>query len=272
MSFPIYSPQGDGNEGGVVACNYDIYCVISYLFPARGRKPIVGYQHWGYLCPLSFPIYSPQGDGNYVLSRTYIIFLAPTVISYLFPARGRKLGFKVRRRFDLSFCHGHFLSIPRKGTETGVRSGRLENYPVISYLFPARGRKRNFSSSGSSLKRHFLSIPRKGTETRIVLLHDSSFKARSFPIYSPQRDGNHLLSIAERQIPNVISYLFPARGRKQRCPVSVSNRNRGHFLSIPRKGTETYQVPIGLLGIFGFSRSFPIYSPQGDGNRCYFDG
>ncbi|KPQ40566.1 MAG: hypothetical protein HLUCCO16_01650 [Phormidium sp. OSCR] len=166
-SFPIFSPQGDGNE---VQCEHyerDVVYSLSlsfprkgtetlhqsthltgnreqvfpYLFPARGRKQssasICTSQTWK-----SFPIFSPQGDGNLVLQFRDHVF--NTV------------------RLSLSF--------PRKGTEThtgGVDLIQRKLTLVFPYLFPARGRKPGECPVGGrgapwSLS---LSFPRKGTET-----------------------------------------------------------------------------------------------------------
>ncbi len=162
------------------------------------------------------------------------------VISYLFPARGRKhkffLDFLLKSDEVISYL------FPARGRKLSSSSSALNRSSVISYLFPARGRKLFISVSNNINKKkgHFLSIPRKGTETW-VLLESERLKA-SFPIYSPQGDGNSASDTStscfgclsfpiyspqgDGNLPTmnpstfkamffVISYLFPARGRKR---------------------------------------------------------
>ena len=61
--IPTFSPQGDGNHPVPEPDPAGLGAVDPYLFPARGRKRLLG--HW-----------NKEGDG---------------VDPYLFPARGRKL-------------------------------------------------------------------------------------------------------------------------------------------------------------------------------------
>ena len=138
----------------------------------------------------SFPIFSPQGDGNLV-KLVAVKPILDSVFSYLFPARGRK-------HFLLSHPNSStslFLSFPRKGTETAVL-----------------GRKHKRLAECL-----FLSFPRKGTETCIVGGSRAMMRFLSFPIFSPQGDGNGKLEALElSNLVVVFSYLFPARGRKPR--------------------------------------------------------
>jgi hypothetical protein len=173
MSFPIYSPQGDGNLPKSIRIDYLFLCVvISYLFPARGRKhgdnrPARDTN--GLVISYLFPA---RGRKQEIGAIDLLIALVGLVISYLFPARGRK---------QIAHCDVPFAD---------------SLHEVISYLFPARGRKQYEPKSPHGL-----------------------------------RHGN------------VISYLFPARGRKRYQGHRTTPRNRTdaccHFLSIPRKGTET---------------------------------
>ena len=73
---------------------------------------------------------------------------------------------------------GLFLSFPRKGTETllVLVLGFGLGFTVFSYLFPARGRKRTL---------------------RAETLGSSHY--RSFPIFSPQGDGN-LVDLVANQV------------------------------------------------------------------------
>ena len=109
----------------------------------------------------------------------------------------------------------------------------------------------------------FLSFPRKGTETLLHQGIDLAHRAESFPIFSPQGDGNHFEGFYKYILYNVFSYLFPARGRKHGKSLGPPPRGKCLFLSFPRKGTETSSArrinPRSAL-------SFPIFSPQGDGN------
>ncbi len=118
QSFPIFSPQGDGNSPRPGIRSPGRPVVFSYLFPARGRKlsnpaPSQSAEDQ------SFPIFSPQGDGNAGRYRDW--------------DRG-------------NLCLSRlFLSFPRKGTETERHravSNQSYKHRVFSYLFPARGRKR----------------------------------------------------------------------------------------------------------------------------------
>ena len=87
----------------------------------------------------------------------------------------------------------------------------------------------------------FLSFPRKGTETHIALIETplKNLPIESFPIFSPQGDGNTSSSELKSQRSQVFSYLFPARGRKQGPPPLPLDCIGSLFLSFPRKGTET---------------------------------
>ena len=67
-SFPIISPQGDGNPT-VLACHCGTRRQpFSDHFPARGWKHSA--QSFVLTLPFSFPIISPQGDGNARLRKT----------------------------------------------------------------------------------------------------------------------------------------------------------------------------------------------------------
>ncbi|KPQ38056.1 MAG: hypothetical protein HLUCCO16_14220 [Phormidium sp. OSCR] len=139
--------------------------VFSYLFPARGRKLNPGAAHRSHIPLKSFPIFSPQGDGN-LRSCFFSSNRNLHVFSYLFPARGRKLAC-CRPTTQAAFKR-LFLSFPRKGTETPVLFRVFVTVrEVFSYLFPARGRK-----------------PGAAAQQTV------SVKELSFPIFSPQGDGN----------------------------------------------------------------------------------
>ncbi|PPT10196.1 hypothetical protein CKA32_006182 [Geitlerinema sp. FC II] len=142
MSFPTFSPQGDGNVGPFLGACLEF---------EEG----------------SFPTFSPQGDGNRS-GMARVRTLEPKVFSYLFPARGRK------------------LPLPHYSSTTTESS-------VFPYLFPARGRKPGLSSTTILYPLSLsLPFPRKGTETS----NNSQFSLRStFKVVFP--------------------YLFPARGRKR---------------------------------------------------------
>ncbi len=142
---------------------------------------------WGDRFPTTF---TPQGDGNHSDrlsgSRKYL----PPISDYLYPARGRKR----QRPSVLHRVQIHFrLPLPRKGTETtakrerGIKTARFPTtftpqgdgnastqYKVTAsrinisdYLYPARGRKRNyiFFNPIACLRDFRLPLPRKGTET-----------------------------------------------------------------------------------------------------------
>ena len=190
---------------------------------------------------MSFPIYSPQGDGNRTEKTTTVGASRGLFLSI--PRKGTETLFQSRTTGTSSSTSPClFLSIPRKGTETLIEDREEDWLPtVFSYLFPARGRKHH---------RHlllilrsdclFLSIPRKGTETPWIYIGYHLYSLLSFPIYSPQGDGNRKLCFPTLQVAIVFSYLFPARGRKLYAKLSsIPSHPSGLFLSIPRKGTET---------------------------------
>ena len=141
-----------------------------------------------------------------------------------------------------------FLSFPRKGTETLSRRGpQYREASVFSYLFPARGRKPAWLPGGLRVCEGF------------------------FPIFSPQGDGNSLLSAVKElgDFRPVFSYLFPARGRKQ----SSGDFQRGrtsHVFSylFPARGRKPTLADCPIASGVGF---FPIFSPQGDGNKEYIE-
>ncbi len=82
-----------------------------------------------------------------------------------------------------------------------------------TYLFPARGRKRNFKNCVANffVESH-LPLPRKGTETLIKFW--PSLSALTVALTSsPQGDGNGKVDLLRCGI-SCRTYLFPARGRK----------------------------------------------------------
>ncbi|KPQ40568.1 MAG: hypothetical protein HLUCCO16_01855 [Phormidium sp. OSCR] len=347
LSFPIFSPQGDGNKDSPHGVLDDKGYVFPYLFPARGRKQLVlgkrDFPHndpkvFPYLFPArgrkhtrstglvvnlrywSFPIFSPQGDGNLVRpSDSMRDFYA--VFPYLFPARGRK---PPQADPPLLWTFRLSLSFPRKGTETHPDYeddswGEVEE--VFPYLFPARGRKPRQGGNPFCFKSHCLSLsfPRKGTETSSLSLNKVVKILMSFPIFSPQGDGNKTFGLypflmkswslslsfprkgtettplsislipsassclslsfprkgtetaqnpcrdAGGMVRHVFPYLFPARGRKQAKGGTLKGLETVSLsLSFPRKGTETRRTCVRRIG--GRPPSFPIFSPQGDGN------
>ena len=112
-----------------------------------------------------------------------------SVFSYLFPARGRKLGlYGAARRVDpdvfsylfpargRKLVHLYFVSkvfpvfsylFPARGRKLIEVYRHQLRGAVFSYLFPARGRKPYyFAFPEVHFFCLFLSIPRKGTETR----------------------------------------------------------------------------------------------------------
>ncbi|KPQ38060.1 MAG: hypothetical protein HLUCCO16_14495 [Phormidium sp. OSCR] len=87
---------------------------------------------------------------------------------------------------------------------------------VFSYLFPARGRKRQaMTSLCDGNLGLFLSFPRKGTETFRADFERLPAKARVFSYLFPAR-GRKLEIVLQLFLAPfyVFSYLFPARGRK----------------------------------------------------------
>ncbi|KPQ40567.1 MAG: hypothetical protein HLUCCO16_01705 [Phormidium sp. OSCR] len=69
-----------------------------------------------------------------------------------------------------------------------------EGMEVFPYLFPARGRK------------------------LWDLLEKQQLYGKSFPIFSPQGDGNFGVALEPPPYSHVFPYLFPARGRKHEDP------------------------------------------------------
>ena len=87
---------------------------------------------------MSFPIFSPQGDGNHLRGiRLHPCFRGGLFLS--FPRKGTET---TKKDVKDSHCCRLFLSFPRKGTETPFRVKSCgDRRFVFSYLFPARGRK-----------------------------------------------------------------------------------------------------------------------------------
>ncbi|KPQ40564.1 MAG: hypothetical protein HLUCCO16_01540 [Phormidium sp. OSCR] len=109
-----------------------------------------------------------------------------------------------------------------------------------------------------------LSFPRKGTETRVITLYGFEVTLIVFPYLFPARGRKHPGQAVEPAGVIVFPYLFPARGRKHFLFGCVEEIILVRLsLSFPRKGTET---PIRVNGLQTISPSFPIFSPQGDGN------
>ncbi len=219
-SFPIFSPQGDGN-----------LC----------RKPL----HYP-LLRRSFPIFSPQGDGNgYTLTVEDFVEWGRLFLS--FPRKGTETGAMGTSPWSAISCVFSYL-FPARG-----RKPELGAYPpsssmvVFSYLFPARGRKLVYTFRTPTLALQpllglFLSFPRKGTETVHLLTAGATLERLSFPIFSPQGDGNKRLYNNLHIIEKKGLFLsFPRKGTETRCwhTSSRAQTSRRLFLSFPRKGTET---------------------------------
>ena len=104
-------------------------------------------------------------------------------------------------------------------------------------LFPERGRKLEKLNVVTYIQVQFrYLIPREGTETRINQNKKVGIKVQ-IP-YSPRGDGNQR---SKRLIgPRLGSdTLFPERGRKPSCGMSIKQINSSFRYLIPREGTET---------------------------------
>ncbi len=176
------------------------------IYPARGRKQMASTST---LCARSFKIFTPQGDGN--LNQMGVVVQNKTVSKYLprkgtetvicfkktlsfhmfqniYPARGRKLDFKLRNNYYLTFQN----------------------------IYPARGRKPIAEAELISRKLVSKYLPRKGTETIMEsnTPQDRSFVIKFQNIY-PARGRKLFQHNLLKQILR-FQNIYPARGRKLR--------------------------------------------------------
>jgi len=140
------------------------------------------------------PTFSPQGDGNSD-SRTISTPLGFNPVDpYLFPARGRKPGFRLTD--PLFRCRVLIPTFSPQGDGNCVGlilADRLPNLRGVDpYLFPARGRK--------PYQMDF-------RRSRIVTVDPYLFPARG-------RKRNQPVDDPKFGCQRVDPYLFPARGRK----------------------------------------------------------
>ena len=167
--FPtIFTPQGDGNAGGIDIC-WICACRDSRQYlPRKGTETslttIVKNNELEYVFPT---IFTPQGDGNNNVYSPFVVSMTLLIPDNIYPARGRKL----------------------------IQSYRF--FPTIATIFPTI-----FTPQGDGnairmvLKIIFIEnsrqyLPRKGTETTLICLNIGNSTMNSFPtIFTPQGDGN----------------------------------------------------------------------------------
>ena len=193
-----------------VSTNPPFEGTFSAHFPARGwkRKGSPGEN------PSSFPLISPQGDGNKNRLASTSALPCKGNFSAHFPARGWKR--KGLHPHEVQFL---FRSFPRKGMETinKVCSPYKTTFFYFSAHFPARGWKQNTQPERSRVR-------------------------YSFPLISPQGDGNNTIPnfLQGKWIPLFRS--FPRKGMET-AHRTVRRRSVALlFRSFPRKRMETTQV------------------------------
>ena len=229
QSFPIISPQGDGNLAMILL---GVALILTFpIISPQGDGNLI----WspGTTKSETFPIISPQGDGNVTLddrevSRCVCIF------SDHFPARGWKPSILE----DLTGFNQLFRSFPRKGMETsGFPSPDASVAALLFRSFPRKGMETPRAEAPSPLSQTFPIISPQGDGNCPLLRFGDTFSP-TFPIISPQGDGNKTFDFIG---------------------------NLKLFRSFPRKGMETSLGPLREMTC-PIRHSFPIISPQGDGN------
>ena len=127
--------------------------------------------------------------------------------------------------------------------------------------FPARGWKRRFSLwRRSNVPGLFRSFPRKGMETTCPCNILIAVHSASFPIISPQGDGNcrPVRTLYGRSRFHPFSDHFPARGWKQHQYLHKGD-DRGSFSDhFPARGWKRHLPDSGSArGTYPLFRSFP---------------
>ena len=190
--------------------------VDPYLFPARGRKPVLkSTRRYGNKLKL-IPTFSPQGDGN--LSTTTMF--SPAICRRLIPTfspQGDGNPRIVRR--PPAFLKPLIPTFSPQGDGNMKRRWwkGVFQIRVDPYLFPARGRKRReVRRPGPSTQPLIPTFSPQGDGNTPV----SSFLTlartirKLIPTFSPQGDGNSPHHPVHPSRRDVDPYLFPARGRK----------------------------------------------------------
>ncbi len=130
---------------------------------------------------------------------------------------------------------------------------------MIQNLFPARGRKRGQPSK--TLTAHCQGIqnlfPARGRKQGKFADLSGELKNR-FKTSSPQGDGNYDRATWTPLQPSRIQNLFPARGRKLFFSVTHYGLSFNFDSKpLPRKGTETLAIRLGLMQSWQDSKPLP---------------
>ena len=187
----------------------------------------------------TFPIISPQGDGNEVGTRHAhdIAFLFRS-----FPRKGMETTYGFMN--STTFSGSLFRSFPRKGMETSKFPSTKARSKFFSDHFPARGWKPctgMFTSAG-----------------REPLLRTFS---DHFPARGWKREGSDFMESLMRVI---LFRSFPRKGMETIVSVrAAKGANPGSFSDhFPARGWKLLHRYSPLQTLL----AFPIISPQGDGN------
>ena len=109
-------------------------------------------------------------------------------------------------------------------------------------------------------------LPRKGTETVAGVVTETIVSAEFATIFTPQGDGNSFWAavILEPTWP-IRHDIYPARGRKLRCSVSIHDKFRDirHDIYPARGRKPMYAKSSRSNSLYSFAT---IFTPQGDGN------
>ena len=159
-SFPIISPQGDGNN----------------FSSQRSTCKLPG----------TFPIISPQGDGNHA-NQIHRLPMKTNNFSDHFPARGWKQ-FLAKR------------SVPPVFQAFPIISPQGDGNDIFSYI------KKSMSGEAP-----FPIISPQGDGNKIYCIKQSPFRA-AFPIISPQGDGNKQFGIVSNAGMYKLFRSFPRKG------------------------------------------------------------
>ena len=235
---------------------------FSAHFPARGWKLLNFPAKFGKKLSTTFPLISPQGDGNQNTHFPRIQFSYSSFPLISPQGDGNEVSLTARSWEEILF-----RSFPRKGMETTTSwldiSG--ERNSVLFRSFPRKGMETCGPQPPGRLKppNLFRSFPRKGMETKDS--RDATQGVYPFPLISPQGDGNPMYSFTS----SAISWLFRSFPRKgmetdnsiwTKC--EVTHNFSAHF---PARGWKRREPGASSFAIFSF---FSAHFPARGWKRC----